>query len=204
MAVDGGGAWIELRGIASPTHSNTAQPAAALTQRLNEAVFAARARHGDDPLFDDILNEAECLLYLAVPASVPGSPSTADIATLAQLELFAGQLERGLHTLSLQLDQGLARVRVLREQCATVIRKSRASEVAAVPASVRLTPHQVLVLQLATSGRDNAEIATVLGIASETVKTHLRAAFRKLGVHSRAGAVRYLLEHPPNGGFLPP
>ncbi len=139
-----------------------------------------------------------------VPTLFGGQP-VADVGMgFAELEQFAAQLERGLQALSLQVDQVVVRVKVLRELCATGIRKSRAAEVVAVPARVRLTPHEGLVLQLAAAGRDNSEIAAALHVAPDTVKSQLRAAFRKLGVHSRAGAVRFVVDNHPNGGFRHP
>ncbi len=44
------------------------------------------------------------------------------------------------------------------------------------------------VLVLASEGLTNAEVGTALYIGSETVKTHLRSAFSKLGVRNRVEA----------------
>jgi DNA-binding NarL/FixJ family response regulator len=48
-----------------------------------------------------------------------------------------------------------------------------------------LTPREAEVLELLQSGRSNAEIAHVLHIGIETVRTHARRVYRKLGVSSR-------------------
>jgi DNA-binding NarL/FixJ family response regulator len=48
-----------------------------------------------------------------------------------------------------------------------------------------LTPREAEVLELLHSGRSNAEIAAVLHISIETVRTHARHVYRKLGVSSR-------------------
>ena len=48
-----------------------------------------------------------------------------------------------------------------------------------------LTPREADVLDQLQLGRSNGEIAVALGISVETVRTHARAVFRKLGVHSR-------------------
>jgi len=52
-----------------------------------------------------------------------------------------------------------------------------------------LTPRQQEVLQLLAEGLDTREIARRLGVAVETARNHIRALFRRLGVHSRLEAV---------------
>jgi DNA-binding NarL/FixJ family response regulator len=48
-----------------------------------------------------------------------------------------------------------------------------------------LTPREADVLELLQSGRSNAEIAQSLHVSVETVRTHARRVYRKLGVRSR-------------------
>ena len=48
-----------------------------------------------------------------------------------------------------------------------------------------LTPREADVLDQLQLGRSNGEIAIALCVSVETVRTHARAVFRKLGVHSR-------------------
>jgi DNA-binding NarL/FixJ family response regulator len=48
-----------------------------------------------------------------------------------------------------------------------------------------LTPREADVLDQLQLGRSNAEIAAALSVSVETVRTHARSVFRKLGVHSR-------------------
>lgn len=55
-----------------------------------------------------------------------------------------------------------------------------------------LTDRQREVLRLLASGRSNKEIARALHIAEGTVKVHIAAAFRTLGVHNRVGAAAAL------------
>ncbi|KRC05575.1 hypothetical protein ASE06_19910 [Sphingopyxis sp. Root214] len=52
-----------------------------------------------------------------------------------------------------------------------------------------LTGRQFEVLNLLAAGRSNKEIARLLSIAEGTVKVHIAAAFRMLGVHNRVSAV---------------
>jgi DNA-binding NarL/FixJ family response regulator len=55
--------------------------------------------------------------------------------------------------------------------------------------SETLSERQVDVLRKAVQGKANKVIARELGIAEGTVKAHLSAAFRALGVHNRTEAV---------------
>ena len=53
----------------------------------------------------------------------------------------------------------------------------------------RLTARQAEVLRLLERGCSTSQIAGHLGLAHETVRNHIRAVFRRLGVHSRLEAV---------------
>jgi DNA-binding NarL/FixJ family response regulator len=55
-----------------------------------------------------------------------------------------------------------------------------------------LTERQQQVIKLLSDGHPNKVIARVLGISPSTVKVHVHAAFRALGVHSRLAAVAAL------------
>lgn len=57
---------------------------------------------------------------------------------------------------------------------------------------LHLTDRQREVLALLVTGQSNKEIARTLHIAESTVKVHVAAAFRLLGVHNRVGAVAAL------------
>jgi predicted ATPase/DNA-binding CsgD family transcriptional regulator len=63
------------------------------------------------------------------------------------------------------------------------------------PFAADLTPREYEVLLLVCEGLSNAEIAERLVIAVPTVKTHLSAVYHKLGVSSRLGAMRYVVDH---------
>jgi LuxR family maltose regulon positive regulatory protein len=54
-----------------------------------------------------------------------------------------------------------------------------------------LSPRQIGIVELIGQGRSNKEIARGLGIAPETVKTHVKNIFVKLGVERRAQAVAH-------------
>lgn len=56
-----------------------------------------------------------------------------------------------------------------------------------------LTPRELEVLRMTTSGRTNAEIATQLAVSVHAVKFHLAQIYRRLGVANRTeAAVTYL------------
>jgi len=56
-----------------------------------------------------------------------------------------------------------------------------------------LTARQKEVLNLLAAGKSNKQIAWTLGISEGTVKVHVNAAFRTLGVHNRVNATTALL-----------
>jgi DNA-binding CsgD family transcriptional regulator len=57
-----------------------------------------------------------------------------------------------------------------------------------------LTPTEAQVFDLVAAGQSNAAIATALGVAPSTLKTHLRHVFEKTNRHSKADLVRLARE----------
>jgi LuxR family maltose regulon positive regulatory protein len=53
-----------------------------------------------------------------------------------------------------------------------------------------LSRQELRILQILANEASNKEIAAAFSVSLPTVKTHLRHIYRKLGVHSRAEAVR--------------
>jgi DNA-binding NarL/FixJ family response regulator len=77
----------------------------------------------------------------------------------------------------------------------TVLAPSVASRlVTQMRAPAALSPREVEVLRLASTGQTNAEIGRALHVSEATVKTHLLRAFGKLGVPNRTAAVTAALE----------
>ncbi|MEM6327532.1 MAG: response regulator transcription factor [Bacteroidota bacterium] len=76
------------------------------------------------------------------------------------------------------------------------IRRSRGAERQreAAAGAVGLTPREGDVLRQITLGRTDEGAAHELGVSASTVRTHTKALFRKLGVHSRAEATRRAVE----------
>jgi DNA-binding NarL/FixJ family response regulator len=56
-----------------------------------------------------------------------------------------------------------------------------------------LTVRELQILEAVADGKSNKEIAAALAIAEDTVKTHLRRLFEKLGAADRAHAVAIAL-----------
>lgn len=81
-----------------------------------------------------------------------------------------------------------------------VLEKAWMDEHPSPQASHALTPSQTKVLRLLLTGRSNRDIASELNIAEGTVKQHVHALYRALGVKSRAaviaGVARRALEQP--------
>jgi DNA-binding NarL/FixJ family response regulator len=74
------------------------------------------------------------------------------------------------------------------------------SEAPALGAEAGLSRREVDVLSGVAKGLSNDDIAQLLGLANNTIKTYIRAAYRKIGVSTRSQAVAWCLQH----GFEPP
>jgi|SRR5215207_3350600 len=64
-----------------------------------------------------------------------------------------------------------------------------ADEPLAARASAHLTPRQMDVLRHLAAGHSTERIAEALGIATETVRNHVRGIFDRVGAHTRLEAV---------------
>src|SRR6266511_1795318 len=56
-----------------------------------------------------------------------------------------------------------------------------------------LTPREIEVLEAISDGLSTAKIASLLGISSATVRSHVKSLLAKLGLHSRVEAVSLIL-----------
>jgi len=68
-----------------------------------------------------------------------------------------------------------------------------------VRAGVDLTPREVDVIALITTGRSNLEISAHLGLSVNSVKTYIRTAYRKIGAERRSQAVLWGVSHGLDG-----
>ena len=60
-----------------------------------------------------------------------------------------------------------------------------------------LTTAELAVVRTVADGCTNREAARQLFLSPDTINTHLRHAFAKLAIHSRAELVRMALQHEP-------
>lgn len=66
----------------------------------------------------------------------------------------------------------------------------RVAATAPAPAAAAFTTRQIEVVTRIAEGQSNKEIGVGLGLSEATVKAHVAALYRALGVHSRTQAIR--------------
>ena len=62
----------------------------------------------------------------------------------------------------------------------------------------RMSPRELEVAKMVCRGMTNEEIASKLGISSETVKTHLRNVYRRVHVQRKLDMLLKFLDHSAN------
>ena len=66
-----------------------------------------------------------------------------------------------------------------------LLRKSRSRRIDALVDAHALTPRERQILELTLDGMDSPTVAERLGLSDNTVRTHKKGLYRKLGVHSK-------------------
>lgn len=79
------------------------------------------------------------------------------------------------------------------ERFVPAITVDRPAPVYRPPSRLPLSPRQSEILSLVATGASNKHIARTLQVEEVTVKSHVKAIFRKLGVHTRTEAARFVL-----------
>jgi DNA-binding NarL/FixJ family response regulator len=97
----------------------------------------------------------------------------------------SGQSDALLDALRQVLAGGLCMPAELRTEMSVYAKDGSASRTTKTP----LTPRQDLVLSCLLDGLSNKEIADVLNVSEETIKTHITAILRYFGVQNRTQAV---------------
>ena len=150
-----------------------------------------RSRRLGDP--QGALGELRCAIDIL--ADVPRSAWLAEaFLLLAATERLVGHGSGALEA----VDRAQEVLDRLPDPGALVARAASLRAVLAVPArhatqfGEELSERELVVLRLAADGLQQREIADQLFISYNTVKTHLKAAYRKLGVTSREAAIERL------------
>src|SRR2546423_5743584 len=142
--------------------------------QVASAAVAAGARgviRGGDP--DLVASVTKTLLLLCLPPRAALAPAGA-LAPASPAALTAAT--------------AVADPAVATEQHTVVVPAQRESE-PAPPRRPQLTERELQVLNGMADGKSNAEIGRELFVSEDTVKTHARRLFRKLGARDRAHAV---------------
>jgi DNA-binding CsgD family transcriptional regulator len=96
-------------------------------------------------------------------------------------------------------------IRYVTRRAPSAVRARGTERVMAPPhAAAALSPREVEIARMVAKGYANKTIASVLGISSWTVSSHLRRSFNKLGVTSRAALVAQLLNEGERRMLTPP
>ena len=156
-----------------------------LDERQLTLALAARCRGllADDADFADAF-ESALVRHEGDPRTFEGART---------LLLYGERLRRGKQRLEARarLNEALT---LFEELGTTVWSRRTAAELAATGARARrrkdaaraeLTPQELVVARLVVRGHTNREVATQLFLTTNTIETHLRHIFQKLGVRSR-------------------
>ena len=117
---------------------------------------------------------------------------------LARTRLLYGERLRREKRVLAARDQLRAALTSFDELGATLWSRQAAAELAATgerarrrkaPATDELTPQELVVARIVAQGKTNREVAAELFLSTNTIETHLRHIFRKLGVRSRTELV---------------
>jgi DNA-binding CsgD family transcriptional regulator len=64
-----------------------------------------------------------------------------------------------------------------------------------VGSEVGLTPRELEILSLVAQGRSNSEIARETYLGMNTIKSHVRNAYAKIGATNRSQATAWAIQH---------
>jgi DNA-binding CsgD family transcriptional regulator len=131
-------------------------------------------------------DRSDVLGLVLVGSRTERRPSRKD---LERVNLVADRLAKGVRT----TDRRTRQLRLLGVDIARLLLRGRppGGEAAAVDT---LRPRERAVLELYADGMNTRDIADLLVISPHTVRTHVKLALRRLGVHAREDAERLVRE----------
>jgi DNA-binding CsgD family transcriptional regulator len=191
--VDRADEWVRR---AEATNTSGSPLAAAMSRRARARVLLARGRANEAVAASRQAAELEGQVGAHVAASQSRTLEGQALAAAGRRDDAIGVLQRAEAELAAY---GAVRyadeaARELRRLGRRVTRRGRG--VAAGDAG--LTARELEVARLVMAGRTNREIAAELFLSEKTVETHLRHAFEKLGVSSRAALAGVLARVAPS------
>ncbi len=167
---------------------------------LQEAL--AHVKEGFDPdlvMFDLKLPDVTGISGFQVFRSTVPSARILVISSLASIDLVRSLLEGGAmgflpkdasaRTVHHAVSEIASGRRYFPRQYAGIASGEHACAFKSAPELSVLTPQQVRILKLICEGKPNKEIAFQLSLAEATVKAHITAVLRRLGVRNRTQAV---------------
>jgi len=130
------------------------------------------------------------LIGTGIPVIAVGRPLRPDLAARAVAH-------GAVVTLSLETSEELLLAAVLTAAAGEPIPVgiSAVPGLATSPDHDPLAPREVDVLRCVAAGLSNREICQTLGLGTNTVKTYIRTAYRKIGVTNRSQAVLWCVRH---------
>lgn len=152
--------------------------AAAAHERLDGSGYGRALGAADLPLTARLLAAADVVTALGEARPHRDAHDLASIERIVGDEVAAGRLDREATAATL-----------------AVLGARLSSRAPTRPMPAGLSDREAQVLGELAAGRTNKQIARRLGISPKTVGHQVQAVYRKAGVHTRAGATLFAIEH---------
>lgn len=166
------------------------------------------SQHRVDVLVVDDLSLRAMHGQEAQPDEDPARPRILAVTASVQPHAIRSAFRRGVHGMVLRAVTGSELVRSIRSVAAgeNFLCQSLATQYARTPGKKELTGREEEVLQLLATGLCNKSIGRDLGIATQTVKSHVKSIMAKLNAKTRteAASVAFETGMTANASGLPP
>lgn len=155
-----------------------------------------RALKGEHPRIRAIVLSADTADELLLAAALAGA--AAFVGKDATLEALVDTVQRVMRG-ERPIDLDILRRPALAQRLLSELRHEASADAAPnatpVPNLLPLSPREAVVLDCMVLGLSNKEIAAALYITEQTVKNHMTAVYKKLGVRGRLEALRCAIRH---------